>query len=100
MHNFTRSGNSYEVLKSKTFKIIPITDIRPQFRAPGVPDFKERKMRSILKAIRKQNPLPPIIVDVIDDPHYTYCIYNGFDRFYASVAAGYSEIPVTIRDWI
>jgi hypothetical protein len=100
MHNFFPSDNSYQPLGNKPFKIISIEDIKPPTRAPGIGDFKKKKMLPVLKAIRNSISLRPIEVAKIKDPDYTYRVHDGFHRFYVSIAVGYKKIPINILEWL
>ena len=102
MHNFTRLGNSYKSLENKSLKIIPIKDIQPRRRTKpvGYKGFVKQRMLYILKGFRNNESIPPIEVIKIDNSDYLYELHDGFHRFYASVAAEYTEIPAIIREWI
>jgi uncharacterized protein (DUF111 family) len=100
MHNFTPLSESYQPKKGRQFQIIPIMDIKPQSRGPGTPDFEKPRLLKILRGFRNNDKIPPIEVVTIDLPDYSFELYNGFHRFYASVAAKFTKIPVTIVDWI
>lgn len=57
-------------------------------------------MLSVLDAIRHDQTLPPIEVEVDDanEDRFTHRLYHGFHRFHASIAVGFSHVPALIVD--
>jgi ParB-like chromosome segregation protein Spo0J len=65
-------------------------------RGPGVPDFERDRMVSVLTAIRRDRALPPIeVVEEIGDAS-SHRLYHGRHRLAASIAVGFSLVPVVI----
>ena len=54
-------------------------------------------MISILQAFRNKTYLPPVEVIEKCPDGYRYRLYYGVHRYYASVAAGFSHSPVSIK---
>jgi hypothetical protein len=96
MQNFTPNSESYCPQKKRGVLIVPIIDIRPPSRRPETPDFKKDRMIHILNGFRNNGKIPPIEVMEITDPDYALKVYDGFHRFFASVAANFTKIPVSI----
>jgi hypothetical protein len=57
--------------------------------------FRRDRMMLILSGIRNGDPIPPISVEACNGVK-RYRLRDGFHRFYASVACGFSHIPVEI----
>jgi hypothetical protein len=78
--------------------VLPLRDIEPPMRAPGLEPFKKYKLLPVLFAFGSpEGQLPPVhVVASHADPAYPYRLTNGFHRFFASVAAGYTSIPALI----
>lgn len=78
--------------------VVPITQIEPPVRDAGTPPFRKYKLVPVLLAFRSPEcALPPVPVEQLDAGSYRYRPINGYHRFYASVAAGYSMLPVISR---
>ncbi|WP_297388448.1 hypothetical protein [Acidiferrobacter sp.] len=77
--------------------VIPLHFIAPPERDPGTPWFDEARMVRILQGLRSGIPLPPIeIHEPPDKSMFRYAIRDGFHRFYASAALGFTHLPVTV----
>ena len=78
--------------------IVSLKGIEPPIRDPGIAEFKKYKLVSVLLAFHSPEcALPPVQVERLTAPNnYQYRIHNGYHRFYASVAAGYSELPIVV----
>jgi ParB-like chromosome segregation protein Spo0J len=79
-------------------EIVELADIVPPARSERTPNFRKYKMVPILLAF--QSPecfLPPIkIREILDAGGARFEVANGFHRYYASIAAGYSHIPAIV----
>jgi ParB-like nuclease domain len=42
--------------------------------------------------------IPPVRVAKLADNRYVYRVLDGYHRFYASIAVGYSKLPVIVVD--
>jgi hypothetical protein len=103
MPGFTPLALSYRSTASAV--IIPLREIEPLPRSPEHPrdwrGFDRGRMISVLNGIAtgaEIEPVPVVELPYADFPQspYLYRIYNGFHRFYASVAAGFECLPVVI----
>ena len=79
-------------------QVVSLTEIEPPVRNEGIPLLKKEKLVPILFAFRLQeNPLPPVEVHRLTTPSlYKFRIHNGYHRFYASVAVGYTMLPIVV----
>ena len=106
MKDFTPSSNRYVVdtsnLQDRRVCTIPVLDVVPPRRAPGIPVFNksvdegisaaERVIR-ILRGFVAGTPIPPVeLVRTLNGPH-PYKLTAGFHRFYCSIAAGFTHVP-------
>lgn len=104
MSGFVRKSLCYEVSSNACYMVVPASEVAPQRRNPGLDEFSndgfnEERMVSILHAFRSGTPLPPIeVTEVNNDPggYFRYKVYHGVHRYCASIAAGFSDLPVTI----
>ena len=80
-------------------EVVPLSDIEPPIRASGVPPFKKYKLVPVLFAFSSPEcALPPVEVSVpASSERYHFKVLNGYHRYYASVAAGYTKLPVVVR---
>lgn len=77
--------------------VIPLDSIAPPVRDDGIRWFDKDRMVRILQGLRCGTRLPPIeIHELPDELIFRYSIRNGFHRFYASAALGFTHIPVTV----
>lgn len=78
--------------------IVDISEIEPRFRAKG---FNKKRLLRILRGFKYNSELPPIKVvksERQDSRGYAYRLIDGMHRFYSSVAAGFTHIPVIISE--
>jgi hypothetical protein len=109
MSNFLPAAECYEwrphdrpVLASRTVEILSIDRIRrgPRTRQGG--DFDRERMIDILRGIGRGDRLPPIEVYPLPvSDRFTHQLYDGFHRYCAAIAAGYSSIPTVLNgEWM
>lgn len=88
---------------------IPLTDIIPPQREPGhmkdAYGFDRARLVSILRGIVAGDAIQAVEVMPLAgaaEPEaagpYRYRVYDGFHRFYASVAAGFTHLPCVISE--
>jgi hypothetical protein len=81
--------------------VVPIDDVQPPERDAGTEQFKKGRLVSVLFGLQSQNGMvPPVEVDEVPAQcagRYKYRVRNGFHRFYASVALGFPQLPVTTK---
>ncbi|MET4214486.1 hypothetical protein ABIB95_009345 [Bradyrhizobium sp. LA2.1] len=79
--------------------VVPLAHVEPPQRNPGVPMLKKLKLVPVLFAfLSPECALPPVEVYRATSGPYRFTLHNGFHRFYGSVAAGYTHLPVLIRE--
>lgn len=92
-------GTYYPYTRSaKGVQIIELSQVEPPQRTDGVSPFKKYKLVPVLLAF--QSPecgLLPIEVCEAHESGYRYRVTNGYHRYYASVAVGYTNLPVIVR---
>lgn len=97
MSDFRTSGSAYTASSDKNIfptKFIPIDQILPLVRGPGIHNFDRDRALSILTAMQTNQPIEPIHVDqprTLVEP-FRYRLYDGFHRFNLSVALGFTHI--------
>jgi hypothetical protein len=79
-------------------ELVPLSTVEPPKRDPGTPLFRKYKLLPVLFGLQSpEQVLPPVSVERIDVPgKYQFRVKNGCHRFYASVAVGYSKLPVRV----
>lgn len=100
MASFAPTASSYAANEDPLYesKVVPIANVQPIERAPGVANFGEQRALAILAAIRSNVPLPPVRVQAsvaLREP-YKYKLHDGFHRFHLSLALGFTHLPVAI----
>ena len=106
MDDFQRETEAYLPMVDPTVQLIALTDIEPppldgrtRLTDSG---FDEKRMIQILRGIASRQVIPPVEVKVKDHQpgEYRYEVYDGYHRFYASVAAGFPCLPsITVSGW-
>lgn len=98
MDRFVPGGGGFYPPNSATCEVISLNDIEPPHRNPGVALFKKYKMVPVLFAFASPEcALPPITLHPLVRPdRYRFKVHNGFHRFYASIAVGYTSIPAMV----
>jgi expansin (peptidoglycan-binding protein) len=61
---------------------------------------EERRALSVLSAIARRDPLPPIEVDQPLEYSLPYRVRRGFHRYYAAIAVGYRRMPVRVLPYL
>jgi hypothetical protein len=90
----------YKAACDANVEIVLIADIQPPERAPGVASFKKYKLVPVLLAFRSPEcSLPPVsVAKNSEGSPYPYRLTNGFHRYFASAAVGYTSIPALIHE--
>jgi hypothetical protein len=101
MDGFTRSASAYR--STAVAVLVPLREIEPPYRVPELDwrDFDRSRLISVLKGIAtgaEIAPVPLLQLPPGDFPAapYRYRVRNGFHRFYASIAAGFEQLPAVI----
>jgi hypothetical protein len=111
MEGFTPTAATY--LSTTATGTIPLRNIEPPVRFPECPQdgggFKRESMVSVLRGISSGSDIEPVPLIVLPSfPEFAvprpprpfdFRVYNGYHRFYASVAAGFSCLPATVWPW-
>ena len=80
--------------------VVPLSEVVAPVRNKNVAWFKEQRMVDVLRGFRVGDKLPPIEVD--EPPTNTgfrYRVRDGFHRYYASAAVGFTQLPVSVRPY-
>src|SRR5690348_5847933 len=99
MSGFSPNMSAYRVSSSAEFAtaIVPVGEIDPPSRVPGKQWFVRHRMIDVLRGIRAGDELPPVPVhEPPGQPVFRYAVRDGMHRLYASAAAGFKFLPVTI----
>ena len=78
--------------------IVPLNEVRRPNRAvvKDFGGFDRARLISVLSGITTMQALPPVDMEFADSGPFHYSLRDGFHRFYASVAAGFTHIPTRI----
>lgn len=89
----------YSSDRDNLVEVVPIVKIEPPSRKSGVPAFVKRELLPILFGFTNPDcTLPPVeVTELPQTGRYRFKVYNGFHRYYASVAVGYTYLPVILR---
>lgn len=90
-------GGYYPYRPREGVILLKLADIAPPARNPEVETFRRYKLIPVLLAF--QSPeccVPPIEVQHLHGDAYSYRVFNGFHRYYASIAVGYQRIAAAV----
>ncbi len=101
MNNFSQKEDHYISGSNNKVKIISIEEIKPPLRTNNAFWFRNKEsIVPVLKSIANREALDPITVWSKEKTKTDrYIVKDGFHKFYASVAAGFSKIPININDF-
>jgi hypothetical protein len=102
MEEFERRSDevSYSPTPSPELLVVRVEDVAPpnmdkrQHKGPG--GFCPKRMIDVLRKIASRNPMHPVEVVERQQGDYRYHLHHGYHRFHASVAAGFSHVPVIV----
>ena len=104
MTSFKPSGSAYR--STVAAKLVPLREIEPPFRFPERPlcwrGFDRARLISVLSGFVADAEIEPVPLFALpplefwEPAPFRYRVKDGFHRFYASVAAGFGCLPVTI----
>jgi hypothetical protein len=98
--DFSAGGGYYPPAVSN-FILAELKDIAPPERVTEGLSFRKYKLIPVLFALAVASPectLPLVEVSDMDvGAPYKYRVVNGYHRYYASVAVGYSKLPIVIK---
>lgn len=105
MPKFVRSASAYRcdhaTAAGRRVCLVPIVDIGPVHRTPGVPVFTahswegisaRQRVERILHAFAVNGTLPPVELTK-QAGRYPFCLKDGVHRVYCSIASGFTHIP-------
>jgi hypothetical protein len=113
MLSFSPKSEAYRVdargHEGKVFSV-PIVEVSPVIRSPGVPIFKDdpetgrparERVVSILRGFRADAEIAPVQVRCMEPgSEHKYELKAGAHRFYCSLAVGFAAVPaVEGFDW-
>lgn len=99
MNNFSPGESTAYVYRgSPEIFEVPITEIEAPTRDPDVAFFQKCRMLPILFAFGCYVALPPIVIRPLKNSSglCRFTVYNGYHRYYASIAAGFAVLPVIL----
>ena len=111
MEGFTPAATAY--LSASATVLVQLREIEPPVRFPESPKdgggFKRENMVRVLRGISSGSDIEPVpLIELPSFPEFAvprpprpfdFRVYNGYHRFYASVAAGFSCLPATVWPW-
>jgi hypothetical protein len=101
MEGFERRSDSYHFVASPEVSLIRLDNIAcPPLDVRRRPDlqggFNRDRMIDVLRGIASQAIMPPISILERLQGAYSRTVNDGYHRFYASLAAGFSHIPTKL----
>ena len=100
MENFRRATTFYLYSQRDVgVQTVPIAVVRPPERDARVVGFHKNRLAPIMLAFTSDRCAVPAVPvrELAGSGRYRYEVLDGYHRYYASVAAGYTRLPVIIR---
>ena len=99
---FTPLGPSYrfgpyEAGAPLPVELVELNEVRPPVRDAGIVGLHPDRLASILRAMCTGQQLPAVLGQ--RNSVEPYELVAGYHRFYASVALGYTHLPVAVRPY-
>jgi hypothetical protein len=105
-NGFPATANAYRSTPETV--LVALTDIIPPMRKPAYPKdwrgFERTRLIDLLRGIVADEQIDPVSLIELwpaSDPMlslaYRYSVRDGFHRFYASIIAGFTELPASIQ---
>lgn len=93
------SGRFYPYAPAANVEVVPIEEVLPPRRDPGIALFKKYKLMPVLFAFQSPNcALPAVEVWRQKTGPTRFKVKNGVHRYYGSIAAGYRHLPVVVGE--
>ena len=102
--SFNPSASAYR--SSADAELVPLSEIAPLPRVQTCwkdwRGFDRKQLVDVLKGIVAGDEIKPVpMIQLPDSDHlvrlsYRYCVRDGFHRYYASIAAGFTCLPASI----
>lgn len=98
VHSFNPKSSAFLASPNPECLLVAIADVKPPIRNKGIDGLQESRAVSILKAMVNTQHLPAIEVqeNKLSDS-YRFSVYNGYHRYFLSIALGFTMLPVLIR---
>lgn len=96
MTGFTPRASSYRpaVRPGQDYTLVPIAQFDPPRRTPPYPLIFRTQSLAILRGFATDAAIPPVTAEKLSTGPYSVMLREGFHRFYLSVAAGFTHMPV------
>ena len=91
LQDFQASGSSY-VCNDLEAQKVRISNLASPVRNTGVVPFTINRLEAIVDGFRNGDAIPPIQIHKHPETEHLV-VKDGFHRYYASIAAGFSHIP-------
>jgi len=101
-HNFTPSISAFAASSDANWPtvLVPLAEVSAPRRDPGITGLNEERTISILRAFVTGIVLPPL--EGHRPPSSApnmLAVRDGFHRYFASIAVGFTMLPVSIRPY-
>jgi hypothetical protein len=95
---FNPKSSAFLTFPNPECLLVAIAGVEPPIRNEGVDGLQESRAVSILQAMVSSQHLPAIEVheNKLSDL-YRFSVYDGYHRYYLSIALGFTMLPVLIR---
>ena len=96
MNDFTPVSRTYHSTAEAV--PVPLVEIEPPYRVPtcvkDLRGFDRERLVLVLQGIAMGAQIPPVpLLEIRQAGPYRYRVFDGFHRFYASIAAGFECLP-------
>ena len=98
MTAFSPGRSHYRATATPPSAVVSVAEIEPIRRAHecDAGGFYRDRLVSVLKGFVSDIELPPIEIHELPSGVFRYGLRGGFHRYFASIAAGFTEIPAVV----
>ncbi|MDP1872547.1 ParB/RepB/Spo0J family partition protein [Phenylobacterium sp.] len=75
---------------------VDINRVEPPTRSPGTVGFDRTRLTSLMRQLRSAGEIPPVGLRRLGGRPYEYAVYDGYHRFWISLALGVRALPALL----
>ena len=95
MPNYVSRSVSYRPgTTARRVVMAPLPSIEVPRRTPGLLGLDRGRTVRALRCIAEDAPLPPVPAEELSGERHLFMLRDGFHRYHASVAAGFTHLPL------